>query len=72
MFQIIPCKECGSETGTPIGKVSVDVVLKKSNWCEQCQNVNTKNMTIYFCSIKCFQKYGDAGKFNSLTFKEDY
>lgn len=71
MMQIIHCDQCGGET-IALESVSVDVALKKHEWCKTCYHNNVKTTSYFFCSLNCFNRFIErvAKGEKSFTFTE--
>jgi hypothetical protein len=56
MMQVIRCETCGGDT-IPLGGISVDLTLNKSEFCNHCYRTKTDKQEHFFCSLLCFHEY---------------
>lgn len=56
MMEIIRCTNC---SGTHIGldATHVDVTLKRSEYCNHCHKMDTKEEHYFFCSTLCHHQF---------------
>jgi hypothetical protein len=56
MVQIIKCETCDGDT-IPLGGVSVELSLVKSDFCKHCYRTDTQKQHHFFCSLSCFHDF---------------